>query len=291
MKISVVSDLHIDTYPPSAAAGILDALCTVVQERSPGLLLIAGDLSSDYRLTLEALGEIERRTGLPCLMVPGNHDVWNRHVPQLGTWDIYNRLLDYLHNLARGPYRVNGEWVVIGDLGWYDFSLGDPRFTQEEFLRMEYGGRVWNDREFAPWDRPAPEMHRYFVEKLEAQLEAHRGSRILLVTHAVPHRHFTVPLPNETWSYFNAFLGSEAYADLIARHTDSIRYAVCGHVHYRKRLTFHRTELICSCLGYAKEWRSSDVLEEMRRAVTDLELAGEGHAGTRENIGNGYTKG
>ncbi|MCZ8521999.1 MULTISPECIES: metallophosphoesterase [Paenibacillus] len=272
MKISIISDLHIDTYRQKAPMSVIDALCTVVNERGSELLLIAGDLSSHYRSTLEALEEIERRTGIPCLMVPGNHDVWNAKEPELGTWEIYRRLLEYPRNLGRAPYQVNREWVVIGDLGWYDFSFGDRAFTEEAFGRMERDGRVWSDREFAPWDRPAPEVHRYFLSKLEAQLEAHRERNIVLVTHVVPHRHFTVPLPNETWRYFNAFLGSEAYAELIARYSDSIRYAVCGHVHYRRRHRYHQTELICACFGYGSEWRTSDMLEEMRLAVVDLDL-------------------
>ncbi|WP_027092838.1 hypothetical protein [Cohnella thermotolerans] len=80
---------------------------------------------------------------------------------------------------------------------------------------MERGQRVWKDKLYARWDRSPIEMSRFFRLKLRAQLERFKDRKIVLATHVVPHPHFTVATPHPVWDYFNAFLGSRSYGDLI----------------------------------------------------------------------------
>ena len=77
------------------------------------------------------------------------------------------------------------------------------------------------------------------------------------VTHMLPIREFTVPVPNETWDYFNAFLGSSALGDLLLGYPD-VKYSVCGHVHYRKEVEKEGRRFLCQCLGYSTEWQGTD---------------------------------
>ena len=47
-----------------------------------------------------------------------------------------------------------------------------------------------------------------FMERLESSLDAVAGRKVILVTHVVQVPEFTVSPSNDTWKYFNAFLGS-----------------------------------------------------------------------------------
>lgn len=287
MRIGVLSDIHVDLGDGQA---IVDGLLQAMRRREVGAMLIAGDVSSDYRLTLETLRQLQDRSGIPVLFVPGNHDVWNEAHPDITAWRAYRALERYPGNLARGPREIGGGWTILGDLGWYDYAFGGSQYSLADFDRMQFGERVWQDRIRAVWDRHTLEVHRLFLEKLEVQLEkitsrrhsggpdgscsADRSSgdhKLILVTHVLPRREFTVQRPDPQWIYLNAFLGSPEYGELALKY--GVRYSVCGHVHYRKEVTVDGTRFICNCLGYNDEWKwSRDAKVEIDRAFLTLEL-------------------
>ena len=239
-------------------------------------MVIAGDVSSDYRVTLDTLKQLQERSGIRILFVPGNHDIWNESHPHIDAWQAYAALERFPGNLTNGPQEIAEGWMMIGDLGWYDYSFGGSQYSREEFDRMQYGQRVWQDRIKAVWDRPTLQMHRIFHEKLQKELEQNAAcsradDKIILVTHVLPRREFTVQRPDPEWIYLNAFLGSPEYGELALEY--GVRYAICGHVHYRKQVSVDGTRFICNCLGYADEWMwSRDPAAEIERAFLTLEL-------------------
>jgi len=277
MRIGVISDLHVDLNGgeagPETFAG---QLAEAAGRQRAELLLIAGDVSNRWDLTLRTLEQIQERSGLRVLFVPGNHDLWNE-APQLpfgeswGARDSYEALQAFPGNLARGPVELPGAWSVVGATGWYDFGFGHPRFSTEEYERMRFGDRLWQDKVNARWDRPTLAVHRAFLEELERQLIACRGRRLLLVTHVVPLEAFTVRPPDALWEYLNAFLGSPEYGQLAVRH--GVEIAVCGHVHYRRQTRVGRTLFLTRCLGYAHEWPDpADAAGEVERTLAVLDL-------------------
>jgi putative phosphoesterase len=268
MKIGMLSDLHVDLEHRDPQA-VVAALATVTLENAADALIIAGDVANDYRTTLQALRTLEERTGARVLFVPGNHDIWNENHPRMTAWDIYDELRGFAGNLANGPQVLADGWVAVGDLGWYDYSFGGPEYTQAEFDHMQIGDRLWQDKVKAVWGRPALDMHAFFYARLNDQLARCAGKRVILVTHAVPIRPFTVQPPDATWNYLNAFLGSERYGELALSH--SVPYAVCGHVHYRREQVIQGTHFICQCLNYASQWEgNADPLVEVRRAFKTI---------------------
>jgi len=274
VKIGIISDLHVDLNNPQLTESVQDALVRVVKERGSELLLIGGDISNNCLTTLRVLEEIEQAASVPCLFVPGNHDIWNIEHPGKKAHDTYGAMLAYPRNLARETYSISDKWVVIGDIGWYDYAFADPSYSHEELDQMQRGERTWKDKLYSLWDKPTLEVNDYFVEKLKRQLEANRHRNIILMTHVVPHEAFAVPMPHDEWGYFNAFLGSRRIGELIETYTDSVRYAVCGHVHYRKTVRLGRTEVICNCLGYVREWlhAKDDAYKEIAEAYVEIEI-------------------
>jgi len=276
MKIGILSDIHVDL---NGGEAVINGLLAAMLRQGVELMVIAGDVSSDYRVTLDSLEQLQERSGIRILFVPGNHDIWNEAHPDITAWQAYEELEHFPGNLTRGPQEISGGWTIIGDLGWYDYSFGGSQYSREDFDRMQFGERIWQDRIKAIWDRHTLEIHRTFYEKLETQLKRTKVSRcsdsrhrkIILVTHVLPREEFTVQRPDPEWIYLNAFLGSPEYGELALDH--GVRYSICGHVHYRKQVTVNGTRFICNCLGYSDEWMwSRDPAAEIDRAFQTLDL-------------------
>jgi putative phosphoesterase len=269
MRIGILSDIHVDINR-EAGKPVMDGLKTAITAKGIDKMIIAGDMASDYRLTLASLEALEADTGVECLFVPGNHDVWNENHPKMSAWEAYDGLKSHAGNLANGPRSLVGDWVAVGDLGWYDYSFGSPEFSTEEYDRMKIGDRLWQDKVKAVWGRPTRDMHQLFYDKLQQQLNALRGSRVLLVIHVLPIREFTVQKPDRTWSYLNAFLGSTQYGELALEH--GVDTVICGHVHYRMQKRIDDTEFICNCLNYSDQWVKDDPAEEIDHVLKVIDI-------------------
>ena len=275
MRIGILSDIHVDL---NGGRPVIEALLAAMRRRGVETMLIAGDVSSDYRVTLESLEQLQERSGTRILFVPGNHDIWNEAHPGITAWQAYEALERFPGNLTGGPQEIGGGWTIIGDLGWYDYSFGGSRYSLKDFDRMQFGERIWQDRIKAVWGRHTLEVHRIFHDKLDTQLErlapaslASGDHKLILMTHVLPRREFTVQRPDPEWIYLNAFLGSPDYGELALKY--GVRYSICGHVHHRKQLTVDGTRFICNCLGYTEEWKwSRDPQIEIDRAFLTLDL-------------------
>ena len=207
MKIGILSDIHVD-LENSDPEKLLQGLIEAIIENQVETMIIAGDVANDFEVTLGFLHRVEADAGVRCLFVPGNHDIWNEKHPAKNAWDTYRELENFSGNLTRGPVHLTDQWVVVGDLGWYDYSFGSPEFSIEDFDRMQIDDRLWQDKVKAVWGRSTQEMHDYFYDKLKQQLAGLRDKKIILVIHVLPIKEFTVQPPNRMWSYLNAFLGS-----------------------------------------------------------------------------------
>ncbi len=271
-RIGVLSDIHVDINMYKGEDRVTEAICRVINERDLDIFIIAGDIASDYTLTKQVLEKIENTTHAECLFVPGNHDIWTEHHPDLTSWDIYNKLKEHPGNLSAGPFKISNDWVITGDIGWYDYKFGSSKYTVDDFNRMRFGERIWQDSIMARWDRSTIEMHSFFLEKIQNQINTVSDKKIILVTHVLPIEEFTVQNPPPIWEYLNAFLGSPEYGSLVLNNP-GISYSISGHVHYRKRFLKNDTTFICNCLGYSKEWKQTDdPLIEVPKAVITLEI-------------------
>ena len=74
----------------------------------------------------------------------------------------------------------------------------------------------------------------------------------------------------------NAFLGSAQYGELALEH--DVRYAICGHIHYRKQTRINNTEFICNCLNYSDQWIKDDPAEEIAHVMKVIEINRKSHA-------------
>lgn len=254
MKIGMISDLHIDInedYP------VLELTAEAAKAQDVDALVIAGDISETPDQTLRAIDKLQGLCSMPVYYVPGNHDMWNKNCPGRSTEEIDRvyredaRCLSGKHILLE---KDGQKLALTGDIGWYDYTMASPEYTEEQLNVMTMDGRTWQDKLFNQWTEDNRKQMERRLGMLEEQLEFCGEIPILAVTHMLPIKDFCV---QETpgglkWGFFNAFLGSTAIEALYRRH--SVKYAVCGHVHFRSQVERNGIRYICPCLGYHTEW-------------------------------------
>ncbi len=255
MKIAVISDLHIDI---NEKFPVIDCLASYLKKHRADVLLVAGDICENAVYVKEAMEELEKQSGSRVLYVPGNHDMWSEHLEEVSTDEIYQIYKEDPRCLCDHPIVLKGEngpFVVIGDIGWYDYSFASKEYGFEELETMEHEGRIWQDRLKNQWTVDNKGCLEQMLNHLEKQLKEYIDYPAVVVTHMLPIKEFCVPEEREMWKFFNAFLGSEELEKLYNQY--HVAYAVCGHVHYRKALKKEDTMYLCPCLGYHTEWEQA----------------------------------
>ena len=266
MKIGFISDIHVDI---NEAYPIAEVLGDKVK-KGLDCLVIAGDISNNIFTTLQFLDKLIPLTGNRVYFVPGNHDMWDQDHKAKDSYETYERYQTYPSCLINRCIDFDNEWVMMGDIGWYDYSYGNAVFSKEEFQRRSLGERTWMDSVHVHWQEPDENIHTDMLARMKANLTLNRGKKCIMITHMVTNPAFIVPEEQEEWKYFNAYLGSKEYGELFEQ--EQVKISVMGHVHYRKREKIGGVDYICPCLNYHSQWRSHSLEEEIDNALTVIEI-------------------
>lgn len=275
MRIGAISDIHIDI---NAEYPVIKAIADTASEKKIDLLIVAGDIAEIPNRSLTFLKRLKTLCTCGVCFVPGNHDMWTKNSLQKNNDEIYSTFLADDSCLC-GRSVVLGDGrnniALTGDIGWYDYTFAAPVYNKEALDKMELNGRVWQDKLYNTWTDDNKAKTDECLMKLESQLKACRNNPIMVVTHMLPIKDLCVPESREEWGYFNAFLGSSRYEALYKKYP--VKYAICGHVHYRKTVEKDGITYICPCLGYHNEWPlfmpgESDVNEQVRDAMKVIEI-------------------
>src|ERR1700722_406638 len=120
MRLLVTADLH---YNHARSRPSADAVIDEMDKTPHDGILLVGDTAILDGDTLEQC--LARFSGAgPKLFVPGNHELWTAGPNSLGP--LSRELPDRVraagwHWLAGSPM-VFGDWAVVGNIGWYDYS-------------------------------------------------------------------------------------------------------------------------------------------------------------------------
>ncbi len=269
MKLAVVSDLHLDMNSGFAEADLLPLLIEELKKCEADSILIAGDICSDAHSSIKVIDKIRSAVRRNLLFIPGNHDIWVKDGGS--SWDSYQRLASHPACLANRPYSLNENTVIIGDMGWFDYSfLADG----VSFSKMEEARKDWGDNKYTEWGRMDDKaITEYMLAKLEEQLRKYDGQKVILTVHFVPYRAF---LPKKSpymdWDLYNAFMGSDAFGELLDAH-ESIEYVIFGHTHDRHGIRKYRNKtIVCSPLGYISEKSPELFRKELAESLIMLDL-------------------
>jgi len=268
MKVGMISDLHIDI---NIDYDVLNSLKSQIKNQKIDVLLVAGDISNNAENTIAFMNELNNNTNTLSYFVPGNHDMWDIGgiYEKCETRKVYELYCKSQYCVCDKTVSLNDDWIVIGDLGWYDYTFGSSKFSFDEFEEMSYMGRTWNDHDNTNWGIANIELQKEMLNRLEKFLVMNHGKKIIMMTHMLTHDYFTVHREDE-WQYFNAFLGSRSYSDLCQKY--NVQYSLMGHIHYRKVLNDNGTRYVCACLNYHNEWKNDELDEQIKSALYVIEI-------------------
>ena len=274
VRVKVMSDIHVDVNAMIMGLERKDFLNVLLDylfetRNDFDVLLFVGDLSNDMLYSLKILDAIDKRLELKKIIkfVPGNHDVafsrgyGNIEIDSTEMLNLYNKSKFSLFE----PLELSSNTVLIGGLGWYDYSyydlfLGDMKeelgldYEFDKYvagLKYQYwfdGSRInFNDSDVNICGK---ENLRY-----GNLISNYKDKDIFLINHFVPfYRYVKVDRSNEIWNICNAFIGSEELGDIIERNSN-VKYVAFGHTHSRFGLTeIGERKEICVPLGYFGEW-------------------------------------
>jgi predicted phosphohydrolase len=235
LRILLAADLHYGPGRPNAEA--VERLAEAVCRARADVLVLAGDI---VRGPVDALPDclaLFEGFGGRKLFVPGNHELWTL---EGDSEERYERVLPALareagfHMLDGAPVRI-GDVGIVGNIGWYDYSLQDRRLRLREFFyrRKTLPGLVtMNDRRFVRWRFSDAEFTERCAGRLAEDLRSVSPAvrTIVAVTHFVPFRELVGPAEGLPLMFARAFLGSTALGRVLRRFR-KVRHVVCGHAH------------------------------------------------------------
>jgi predicted MPP superfamily phosphohydrolase len=230
--------------PSPYLATILEGIRLV----NPDALIISGDLSVDGKLgDLEKLFTKLRKANqkMRVITVLGNHDLWihEKDTDSISKIERINKLSEkYNVELLDAINRTElGDYDVIGNVGWYDYSFA-PGYTDFDYencnpygfskeyiksncIRLNSMGQCscpnWhNDCIYTKLEsRSFAKMNK---EKIERNM---RGRRTIIVTHHAPLKDLI-----KERSFFNAYDGQDL-SNMIFDSNKKIVYYIYGHLH------------------------------------------------------------
>jgi putative phosphoesterase len=269
LKLLCLSDLHVDHNNARLKVNLVDELVSYIRETAPDRVVVAGDMAGGSERCISYIEEIEQKSGVPLSYVPGNHSIWTNKKDS-DSWAEYEALRRHPSSLIDRPIYLPDGWVLLGDMGWYDYSFRESHMSRDEVVSQKK--LAWTDSVMARWGLEDEEVCDLMLRKFEDLLNAHREHKVIFVNHFVPYRDYVPVSPhNRVWNLIRPFLGTGRLGDLLDR-SPQVRYVLFGHVHHRFRRERNGQDVICTPLGYVKEWQSSDPSVEVRASGTWIEI-------------------
>lgn len=255
MNIGFISDLHIDTnkqYVPD----ILNTFTKVCKQLNLDLVVIAGDISSSAADTIKFVNKVNQRNDLKVFFVPGNHDIYSKK----DSFAKYKLLSDSQFCIVDKPIFVGEQYAILGDLGWYDYTLSPLSLSNEQFEQKTYGGIYTSDKTYINVGMTDPDFTQYFLDKIEKQLQGVQNKKTIFVSHMLPFKELVILKSDNCWNYFSGFMGSSKIGELLKKY--NVELSICGHTHIRQHWITSSVEMFSCPLGLPYEWEVENDFEK-----------------------------
>ncbi|MEN1968143.1 metallophosphoesterase [Lentibacillus sp. N15] len=265
MKIAILSDIHEGINRKRTETDIMAILKRWIWKNKPEAFMISGDMANHPQKALQLLKALQDECAQTNIyFVHGNHDVYADN-----SADAYKMLLQFPGNLGNGPVMLNDDWVLIGDGGWYDYSHGLARYTEDDFAKGTYGTFTWTDKTQADWKTTDNEITSHAVQRLEKWLHTYKDKHIIMTTHFVPFSHFVQYKNDPSWDFFNAMMGSTRFGGLAVQY--GVKKYIFGHIHTRYHEMYKGIEMIGNPLGYyPHEWLYDSPEKEIQTTIKTI---------------------
>lgn len=236
MKIWIVSDLHIDSYP---------YVPNYVPEHD--VMIVAGDVADGAEAAMKGLRVLHGRTGKPIVFTPGNHDLFDEHI---NAFD--QDRLGPIYMLPVGETVEIGGVRFVGATLWTDWALGDKEWSAQSWAArsMPEYARVTRDDGELIWPIDTSNTHDLHRQAIEAVLvQPHAGPTVVITHHA----------PSARSLHAGEARGEEAGAFASDLEWMMTRYRpalwVHGHIHNARNYMVGGTRVVCNPRGYEQlDW-------------------------------------
>ncbi|MFD1433113.1 metallophosphoesterase [Lacticaseibacillus yichunensis] len=269
MRIAISVDDHLDINKVDEHE-LIPRQAELLVKRGVALYLNAGDTYNDFGKTLAYFRRLQEALGTAAQVrfIAGNHDLVNGISYEEAQSDVDPL---YLHEKT---LRIPGnETVVIGNNGWYDYSLAEPP------QRSDAAYATWKRAYWIDGQIPQPVSDRERMARVLATTEqallAAQGKRVLYLTHFVPHPAYIYFTGHRMWQMATALMGSAQLGALLARY--GVWAAAFGHLHKRDTpwqldgVTYYHQPV-----GYGMrrrfEWQSHDFFTEWEKTLVVLDV-------------------
>lgn len=233
-----------------------------------GVYINAGDSFNDFQKTLAYYHHLQQLVGaaVEIRFLAGNHDL----VKGI-SYEESQRPIDplYLHEQALA---VGDNTVIIGNNGWYDYTLA-PQDLQQTADFAQWKRAYWIDSAIDQPVTDAERMARVLTTTRQA-LAANAGKRVLYVTHFVPTPAAMYYSPeHQWWQMATGMMGSAKLGVMLEQA--QVAAVVFGHLHRRQApLKRGGTTYYHQPMGYGlkrlNEWQTADWFHEWKSTLVTL---------------------
>lgn len=270
MRIGFISDLHIDMNKAYNIKHFIDAFHRLMDDEFIEAVVIGGDIANHYSLTITFVEKLKQQTNRPIMFIPGNHDYWQIKTNQKETHKIHELFQQHPQSLINSPWQLNARTGIVGHSAWYNHAFHGPQFNEEQLERGQYKLATWQDKKHLDWQESDKVMSKAFAKQVEHDIISSNFKEIILVTHMVTIKDFSVPMPNRAFDFFNAFIATDDFDAIYNKYP--ISTSIMGHVHFRHKKKLSGIDFIVNSLGYYKEWRQNDIYNEVKAAMYIMEV-------------------
>lgn len=251
-KILFMSDTHLRKPEDNAFRALLKSIEATVAMEEVEAVLIGGDISDFSGGFQRVLADLSNGifSGIPILVVSGNHDLWEQYWKHnyLNTDYIFFKempaICDAIPNVhwMEGKTKQFGNWLIAGTMAWYDYSSRREgpdgiRAMDEKFFKHNKGGHS-ADARYAHFSLDdvtlSNELRRKLLGAIDRDIDKPGVDNLAVFTH--------VPMFKEdiTWKsmdyhwnlgcqyFYNLTLGDELVL------YEKLRLTISGHTHFGK---------------------------------------------------------
>ena len=238
LRFVATSDWHFGRRVPDADTlqQLIDSMAAV----RPSFVLALGDFvdwhrPDDLKLVFARLAQIECPVGV----LFGNHDIL---IPEAAvnpstTWEALETFCGLasdagLHPLDQEPLIVGGTYVC-GTGAWYDYTLGDSEWPQEQYAEKRHEEELIRGLAIDRWGMPDAEVCTVFMSRLERDLARMPAGLIpIVVTHVTTLPGSFPRTDDARWNFMSAYWGSRRISAILRNY--AARIHLHGHVHSDK---------------------------------------------------------
>lgn len=268
-SLDISSDLHIDQwdkkYKMSYPCGqIKDSPLSFPQTKNK-ILIVAGDVSDDLDISLKYLDELSQFYDR-ILFVDGNHEHVSAY-PHLYTDNEIQKRVKALKNekiifLPKTHY-VNGDTVVFGVCGWWDYNKRESKSIKEsenyfdewipEISNSKGGSKKFVDLVI----KRCEQQHKYLRHFLDKYQKDPKIKKIIVVTHTTPLPEFSLETDGSLSTAYQLQSKSELFVD---GSYPKLKYWIFGHTHTQFEVPTHHVKFIAHPRGRPEDFNRLNYL-------------------------------